>query len=51
MVLRMNSNEQTLETQALEDVPSYVEQQAADFVLLCDALGIDARPDDDMSYR
>ncbi|GHO96079.1 hypothetical protein KSF_061270 [Reticulibacter mediterranei] len=47
----MDPDDETLETQALDDVPSYVEQQAADFVLFCDALDIDARPDDDMSSR
>jgi hypothetical protein len=45
----MDPDEQNLETQALDDVPSYVEQQAADFVLFCDALEIDAQPDNDTS--
>jgi hypothetical protein len=47
----MNPDEQTLETQALEDVPSYVEEQAADFVLFCDALEIGDQPDNDTSSR
>lgn len=47
----MNPNEQALEEQFLETVPSYVEQQAAEFVLFCDALDIDAQPDDDTSSR
>ena len=47
----MNSDDETLETQASEDMPSYVEQQAAEFVLFCDALEIDAQPDNDMSSR
>jgi hypothetical protein len=45
----MDPDDQTIETQSLEAVPSYVEQQAAEFVLFCDALEIDAQPDDDMS--
>jgi hypothetical protein len=47
----MDPDDETLETQALDDVPSYVEQQAADFVLFCDALDVDTQPDDDMSSR
>ena len=45
----MGQDNETLEAQSLEEVPSYVEQQAADFVLFCDALKIDAQPDNDMS--
>jgi hypothetical protein len=45
----MNPDDETLETQALDDVPSYVEQQAAEFVLFCDALDIDVQPDNDTS--
>ena len=47
----MNPDDETLEAQSLEEVPSYIEQQAAEFVLFCDALDIDAQPDDDMSSR
>jgi hypothetical protein len=47
----MNPDDEILEPQSLEEVPSYVEQQAADFVLFCDALDIDAQPDNDTSSR
>ena len=47
----MNPDDETLETQALDEVPSYVEQQAADFVLFCNALEVDDQPDNGTSYR
>jgi hypothetical protein len=47
----MNPDDETIEAQSLDDVPSYVERQAADFVLFCDALKIDAQPDNDTSSR
>jgi hypothetical protein len=47
----MDPDDQTIETQSLEAVPSYVEQQAAEFVLFCDALEVDAQPDNDTSSR
>ena len=49
--MSQHMDQESTTTDALEEVPSYVEQQAADFVLFCDALDIDAQPDDDMSSR
>lgn len=46
----MDPDNETIETQQEEEVP-YVEQNASDFVLFCDALEIDVQPDDDASYR
>lgn len=47
----MDLENEITETEDEEEVPSYVEQQAADFVLFCDVLEISAQPDDDTSYR
>jgi len=44
----VDPEDETIET---EEASSYVEQQAADFVLFCDALEIDTRPDDSLSCR
>ena len=48
---KTQARELTPEESEFLNGPSYVQEQGQDFVKFCDALKIDAQPDEDVSVR